>query len=119
MGAMTDHVFGDWAERSGGGRCNEQPGPAAVPSVGFEGQVVPPLTTEGVRPAAQSRTHALPPLAGIATALKILGCSRSTLYRWLDAGRMIVPQQIDSGPVWVRSDVEEFAAARSAGEPVD
>lgn len=108
MGAMTEHALETGPSEAEATRSGKQAGPVAVPS----------SASEGVRPAAQSRTCDLPPLAGILTALTILGCSRSTLYRWLEADKMIRPQYIDSGPVWVRSEVEEFAAARNASQRV-
>lgn len=70
------------------------------------------------------RTPRLPPLVGYKSACEILGVQKMTLSRWLKPGSgaahssggfgpdktyMIPPAKVDSGPVWVRSDVERFA----------
>jgi hypothetical protein len=69
------------------------------------------------------RTARLPELVGFAEACEILGVQKMTLKRWMEPGsgsslpgggygpdktRMIPPQRIRSGPVWVREDVERF-----------
>ena len=63
------------------------------------------------------RTPSLPPLCGFKSACEILGVGRMTLARWMqpDSGsfgseqtRMVPPARIDSGPCWVRADVERF-----------
>lgn len=68
------------------------------------------------------RTQRLPPLVGYKGACEILGVKKMTLSRWLlpgsgkgsvsfgpDKTYMIPPARVESGPVWVRSDVERFA----------
>lgn len=65
------------------------------------------------------RTPRLPELVGAKETCEILGIQKMTLNRWMRAGSgtlgteqtyMIPPKRIDAGPVWVRSDVERFAA---------
>lgn len=76
------------------------------------------------------RTPDLPPLCGFKGACEILGVGRMTLSRWMQPGSgsflpdmsyMVPPARIDSGPVWVRADVElfavEFGRQRAASEP--
>ncbi len=70
------------------------------------------------------RTQRLPPLVGLKEAADIIDTTPNTLHRWLRAGSgnaesshgpddtyMIEPRRLDGSkrPVWVRSDVEEFA----------
>lgn len=68
------------------------------------------------------RTPRLPPMVGYKGALEILGVQKMTLSRWMKPGSgkgsvsfgpdetyMIPPARVDSGPVWVRADVERFA----------
>ena len=64
-------------------------------------------------------TPRLPDLVGSKEAAEILGVHKATLNRWLkpESGPhgstktyMIEPKYIDAGPVWVRADVERFAA---------
>jgi hypothetical protein len=63
------------------------------------------------------RTPRLPELVGFKSACEILGVQKMTLHRWMQPGSgaigpektyMIPPQQVDSGPVWVRADVVRF-----------
>jgi hypothetical protein len=70
------------------------------------------------------RTPRLPPLVGFKGACEILGVQKMTLSRWLRPGSgsfgpdqtyMITPARVDSGPVWVRSDVERFAVDERFG----
>lgn len=65
------------------------------------------------------RTPRLPDLVGAKEAALILGVRKMTLLRWMEPQSgylgpeqtyMIPPARIDAGPVWVRSDVEKFAA---------
>jgi hypothetical protein len=69
------------------------------------------------------RTPRLPPLVGAKSAAEIIGISKMQLSRWMQPGSgikyhggfgpdktyMLPPAKVDSGPVWVRSDVERFA----------
>jgi hypothetical protein len=64
-------------------------------------------------------TPKLPELVGSKEAVEILGIQKMTLNRWLeplsgpfgpDCTYMIPPKRIAAGPVWVREDVERFAA---------
>jgi hypothetical protein len=68
-------------------------------------------------PTRPWRTRRLPPLAGAKEAAAILGIHKTTLLAWLQPGsgmqgadktRMIPPVRIDSGPVWVKEDVERL-----------
>lgn len=82
----------------------------------------PELVDESIR--RPWRTPRLPPLVGAKGACEILGVQKMTLSRWMQPGSgvahkgggfgpdktyMITPARVDSGPVWVRSDVERFA----------
>lgn len=62
-------------------------------------------------------TQSLPPLCGFKSACEILGVGRMSLSRWMQPGtgsfgpeqtRMVPPARIDSGPLWVREDLERF-----------
>ena len=47
--------------------------------------------------------------------LNLVGVTRSTLYRWMDAGTF--PKQIPIGPrlvVWVESDIQKWIAEQVA-----
>lgn len=69
------------------------------------------------------RTPRLPPLVGAKDAAEIIGVSKMQLSRWMQPGSgisthggfgpdktyMLPPARTNSGPVWVRSDVERFA----------
>lgn len=68
------------------------------------------------------RTPRLPDLVGAKGAAEILGVQKMTLHRWMKPGSgtqdwshgpertyMIEPKRVDSGPVWVKEDVERFA----------
>lgn len=65
------------------------------------------------------RTPRLPDLVGSQEACELLGIQKMTLNRWMKPGSgihgedgtyMIPPKRIKAGPVWVREDVERFAA---------
>lgn len=85
--------------------------------------------SRGSRP--RWKTDRLPPLVNFAEAAAILGKDRMTLHRWLEPGSgleqgpcfgpdrtyMLPPHQTTNGRIWVRSDVERFAA-EYGGKPL-
>ncbi len=87
--------------------------------------------TKSTRQARPWRTPRLPELVNFTEAAAILGKDRMTLHRWLEPGSglvdgpcfgphrtyMIPPHQTTNGRVWVRSDVERFAA-EVGGKPL-
>lgn len=65
------------------------------------------------------RTPRLPDLVGSKEACEILGIQKMTLNRWMRPGSgtlgdeetyMIPAKRVDAGPIWVKDDVERFAA---------
>jgi len=83
------------------------------------------------KPTRPWRTPRLPELVNFKEAAEILGKDRMTLHRWLEPGSgltdgpcfgpartyMIPPHQTTNGRVWVRADVERFAA-EIGGKPL-
>jgi len=53
----------------------------------------------------------VPALAGVAEAAEVMGWDKRRVITYIDRGRFPEPiQSLASGRVWIRSDVEEFAA---------
>jgi hypothetical protein len=53
----------------------------------------------------------IPELAGVAEAAEVMGWDKRRVITYIDRGRFPVPiQALASGRVWIRSDVEEYAA---------
>ncbi|MGH2572481.1 MAG: hypothetical protein ACRDGU_03195 [Actinomycetota bacterium] len=53
----------------------------------------------------------VPALAGVAEAAEVMGWDKRRVITYIDRGRFPEPiQWLASGRVWVRSDVEDFAA---------
>lgn len=67
----------------------------------------------------------LPELAGVAEAAEVMGWDKRRVITYLDRGRFPAPvQALASGRVWVRADIERYAAdwharrrARRSGAP--
>jgi predicted DNA-binding transcriptional regulator AlpA len=54
----------------------------------------------------------IPALAGVAEAADVMGWDKRRVITYIDRGRFPAPiQALASGRVWVRSEVEEYAAA--------
>ena len=47
--------------------------------------------------AIEARTSSLPPLVGMRGVCLLLGADRTTIYRWMDQGRMIPSALVESG----------------------
>src|SRR5687767_9668600 len=53
----------------------------------------------------------VPTLAGVAEAAEVMGWDKRRVITYIDRGRFPEPiQWLASGRVWIRSDVEDFAA---------
>lgn len=59
----------------------------------------------------------LPILAGVAEAAEIMGWDKRRVITYIDRGRFPEPvQSLASGRVWLRADVERFAAEWKASQ---
>lgn len=59
------------------------------------------------------RMPRLPELVGQKETIEVLGVQKMTFKRWRDSGHFDVPcQELGSGPVWVRADVETWSAEK-------
>jgi predicted DNA-binding transcriptional regulator AlpA len=57
----------------------------------------------------------IPELAGVAEAAEVMGWDKRRVITYIDRGRFPAPiQALASGRVWVRSDVEDYAASWKA-----
>jgi predicted DNA-binding transcriptional regulator AlpA len=55
----------------------------------------------------------IPPLAGVAEAAEILGWSKQQVNVYMSRGKFPEPiQRLASGPVWLRSQIEEYKRLR-------
>lgn len=55
----------------------------------------------------------IPPLAGVAEAAEILGWDRRKVSTYIRRGKLPDPiQRLASGPIWTRSQIEEYAKQR-------
>ncbi len=53
----------------------------------------------------------LPVLAGVAEAAEVMGWDKRRVITYIDRGRFPAPiQALASGRIWLRSDIEAFAA---------
>jgi hypothetical protein len=53
----------------------------------------------------------IPELAGVAEAAEVMGWDKRRVITYIDRGRFPAPiQALASGRIWIRSDVEEYAA---------
>jgi predicted DNA-binding transcriptional regulator AlpA len=56
-------------------------------------------------------------LYGMSEAVEALGVPRSTINRWRGNGTMPSPyEELASGPVWKREDIEKFIRQRERAE---
>jgi hypothetical protein len=68
-------------------------------------------TADGSRSGATLVVEVLPTLAGVAEAAEVMGWDKRRVITYIDRGRFPEPvQSLASGRVWLRADVERYAA---------
>lgn len=109
---MRQQEDGRWSARTEGGPVVQASGPS-------RGRCLANLRRSLNRtlPARTRRTpftlvvETVPALAGVAEAAEVMGWDKRRVITYIDRGRFPEPiQSLASGRVWVRSDVEDFAA---------